>query len=283
VARRDNILLIIKILGNVDSFSKDNAREMQMLSELLQASPLIIGGKSSTSEIENGIVYFRYGIPIISMGTFKDFFVEEVPPYVFAAPGGLYVHIDGEVLQEARKRNNLSLGALSDVAKVSRRSIQLYEKGMGAMLDVALRIEEHLKTPIILPINPLTSYATDELETSHWVDSFEGFEGLEREVFNHLNRIGYRILVTKKSPFDALTKDQKTLILTSIQSYDAALAKKAKVVKDISTIVEKHSVIFVEKSRLQSLEGLPLIQKKELKKIDDSEDIVKLILERESA
>ena len=95
-----------------------------------------------------------------------------------------------------------------------------------------------------------------------------------------MNLLGYRILSTKRSPFDALTKDSKTLILTSFERNDGMLAKKAKVVTNISKVVEKHSVIFVEKSRRKNLEGTPLIDKKELKNIDDSEGIIELILER---
>ena len=280
VARRDDLLLIIKGLSNVDAFNKENAKELQILGNQLRASPFIIGGKSSTSIIEDGIVYFRYGLPIISMGTFKDFLIEEIPPFVFAAPGGLYVHIDGELLRKAREMNQLSLGALAEVAKVSRRSIQLYESGMGAMVEAALRIEEFLKTQVIMPIDPLTCHAKTEEETSHWVESFDEFEGLEKEVFHLLNGLGYRIMTTKKSPFDALTKDSTTLILTSFERYDGTLAKRAKVVTNISKVMEKHSVIFVEKSRRRNLEGTPLIDKNELKNIDDSEGVVELILER---
>ena len=281
VARRDDQLLIIKSLGNVDAFNRENAKELQILSNLLRGSPIIIGAKSSSTDLEDGVVYFRHGIPIISLGTFKDFFIEEVPPFVFAAPGGLYVHMDGELLRKIRERNELSLGALADVAKVSRRSIQLYESGMGAMVDAALRIEEFLKMPVILPINPLACYAKTEEETSSWVESFEEFKGLEKDVFHYLSFLGYRIMPTTKSPFDALTKDSKTLILTSVERYDGTLAKRAKVVTNISKVVEKHSVIFVEKSRKLSLEGTPLIEKKELKKIDNSDGVIELILERE--
>lgn len=280
VARRDDVLLIIKILGNVDAFNKENAKELVIIANLLQGSPIIIGGKSSTNNLEDGVVYFRYGIPIISKGTFKDFFLEEVPPFVFAAPGGLYVHLDGELLRNIRERNELSLGALAEIAKVSRRSVQLYESGMGAMVEAALRIEEFLNTPVILPINPLACHAKTQEETSKWVESFEEFKGLEKDVFHHLKFLGYRILPTNKSPFDALTKDSKTLILTSVEHHDGTLAKRAKVVTNISKVVNKHSVIFVEKSRKLSLEGTPLIGKKELKNIDDSEGVLELILER---
>lgn len=281
VARRDDVLLIVKVLGNVDAFNKDNAKELLVIANLLKGSPFIIGAKNSTSDIEDGVVYYRHGIPIISLGTFKDFFIEEVPPFVFAAPGGLYVHIDGKLLREMRERNQLSLGTLAEVAKVSRKSIQLYEDGMGAMMDAALRIEEFLKTPIILPINPLATHAKSEEEATEWIDSFKEFRGLEKHVFRRLDGLGYRIMPTNKSPFDALTADSKTLILASIEKKEGTLAKRARVVTNISKVVEKHSVIFVEKYRKQSLEGTPIIDRKELKNIDSSDEVLELILKRE--
>ena len=280
VARREDVLLMIKVLGNVDAFSKDNANELQSSANLLEAAPFIIGAKSSTSNIEDGIVYSRHGIPIISLGTFKDFFIEDVPPFVFAAPGGLYVHINGEMLREIRERKKISLGTLARRAKVSRRSVQLYESGMGAMVEAALSIEEFLNTPIILPINPLTCHSKIEEEASQWLENFDGFKGLEKEVFHHLNVLGYSIMTTNKSPFDALTKDDKTLILTSFGRSDTQLAKRAKIVTNISNVVKKHSVIFVERYKKRSLEGTPLIDRQELKNIDNSEGVVELILER---
>jgi putative transcriptional regulator len=145
-----------------------------------------------------------------------------------------------------------------------------------------LRIEEFLEMPIILPIDPLSSRTPLEMPTSSWVRSFEGFDRLEKEVFIHLDGLGYRIMATRKSPFDALTKDKKTLIITSFEHHDGTLIKRAKVVTNLSKVIEKHSVIFVEKSKKRNLEGTPLIDKEELKSIDDSEGILELILERKS-
>ena len=54
-----------------------------------------------------------------------------------------------------------------------------------------------------------------------------------------MNVLGYSIMTTNKSPFDALTKDDKTLILTSFGRSDTQLAKRAKIVTNISNVVKK--------------------------------------------
>ena len=49
----------------------------------------------------------------------------------------------------------------------------------------------------------------------------------------------------------------------------------------ISKVMEKHSVFFVEKSMKENINGTPLIERRELEKINEPEKIMELILERE--
>jgi len=94
VARRDRSLLLVKVLTNVDAFSKENADDMKTLAEALSGSPLLVGERSGAGEIEEGIVYSRFNVPIISLRTLTELLWENVPPFIFAAPGGLYVKLD---------------------------------------------------------------------------------------------------------------------------------------------------------------------------------------------
>ena len=56
VARRDETLLIIKVLTNVDSLSENVAKELLTLSSLLKASPLLIGEKNGVGPLEDDVV-----------------------------------------------------------------------------------------------------------------------------------------------------------------------------------------------------------------------------------
>ena len=156
VARCDTKLLIIKVLSNVDAFSKESANEMSVLAEALGGSPLLIGERSGAGNIDENIVYSRFGVPIISLITLSDYLLEGVPPFIFAAPGGLYVRLDSDLLRKIREEKNISLGTLAEIAGVSRRTIQMYEAGMGAMIDAAIRLEEFLDIPIVTPVDPFT-------------------------------------------------------------------------------------------------------------------------------
>lgn len=277
VARRDGKLLIIKILSNVDAFSRDNALEMKVLAEALDASPVLIGERSSSGDLEPGIVYTRFNIPIISNETLADYLLEDVPPFIFAAPGGLYVHLDSELLHKARETQSISLGTLAEIAGVSRRTIQMYETGMGAMIEAALKLEEFLGVPIIESLDPFV-YEKDESIISCEINRGTA---TETPVFNFLLDLGYSLVPVRRSPFEALTKDAKLVILTGLGNDDAKLIQKANMVSDISVVAGQRSVIFVDRlKRNDSIGSTALIGNDELKKIDDPSQLLELVFNR---
>ena len=72
VAKLDSKVLIVKVLSNVDAFSKENAGEMKTLADALGATPLVVGERSSSGDLEPGIVYSRFNISIVSNETLAD-------------------------------------------------------------------------------------------------------------------------------------------------------------------------------------------------------------------
>lgn len=278
IARRDKQLLIVKALTNIDSLSTDDADQLRLLANAMGGSPMVIGLHSSSGKLEDGILYSRFGIPIISEATFHEHVLEGVPPFVYAAPGGLYVRLDGELLRRIRADRNISLGALAEIAGVSRKAIQMYESGMGAMIDIAAKIEEFLNEPIVVPLDPF-SYTKEVART---LRSFDEFQGLNRDVFEMLREIGYSVVPTIRCPFDALAREQDVLLLTGVEENPKMTVRKARVVGNISRVTEKKSVIFVrEQTSVQSIEGTPLITEDELRRADDTDDVLELILKRE--
>jgi len=278
IARRDKQLLIIKALSNIDSLSSDDAEQLRVLATALSGSPMVIGLHSGAGRLEDGILYSRFGIPIISEPTFHEHILDGVPPFVYAAPGGLYVRLDGETIRRIREQRNISLGTLADVAGVSRKAIQMYESGMGAMIEIAARIERYLNEPIVVPLDPF-SYT---MEVAKTLKSFEDFKGLNRDVFEMLREIGYSVVPTIRCPFDALATEEDFLLLAGVGEDPQTTARKARVVGNISRVTEKKSVIFIkDETSVRNIEGTPLITEDELRRADDADDVLELILKRE--
>ena len=276
VAKRDDRVLIVKVLSNIDAFSKENADEMKVLAESLSATPLVTGERSSSGALEPGIVYSRFNISIVSNETLADLLLDEAPPFIFAAPGGLYVRLDSELLKAAREARGISLGALAETAGVSRRTIQMYESGMGAMIDAALRMEEFLELPIIEPIDPFTFRSEERMKEIREPPSIDDSFALKQ-----LSTLGFSVRPVVRSPFEAVSANNSALMLTSLGSDDEKVMERAIVASEISRIVDKFSILIVEKKHERdNINSTAVVSNEELKKIDEPNELTDLVAER---
>jgi putative transcriptional regulator len=283
VARRDNSLLIIKVLTNIDSMSEEVSNELRTLSVLIKGCPLIIGIKSGTGLLEEDVVYDRFGIQVITSDTLKSHLLEGIPLEVYASPGGFCVNLNRDKLKDIRQKQNISIGSFARELKVSRRTVQMYEEGMNASVEVAFRIENILGSPITKPIDifngPKKIIPSKKLKPIS--KETENFRQFQNEIFAILKQLGYKVIPMERAPFEAVSQEKKKILLTCVDRYDKKLLKKAQVVSSISKITEKHAVLITDKDvHKTNLEGTPLVVKKELKKTKDPEDLIDLILER---
>jgi putative transcriptional regulator len=280
VARRDNSLLIIKVLTNIDAMSEDVAIELRKLSILLKGCPLLIGQRSGTGILREDVVYDRFGIQAITSETLKTHLLEGMPLEVYAAPGGLYVNLDQDKIKKLRMEQNISLGSFARSLKVSRRTVQMYEEGMNASIEVALRIEGSLGTNVTVPIEIL-KHQTPKKEVQPASIETEVFRKFQREIFSILEHVGYKVIPLERAPFEAVSQDKKKILLTCVDEYNKKLLRKAQAVSNISKVTERHAVLITDKDvHKTSIEGTPLIVKKELKKVRGPEEIIDLVLER---
>src|SRR2546430_1341098 len=179
VARRDDTLLIVKVLQNVDGLNKETARELLDISRILEGSPIVVGERSGTGPLEDGVLYSPLRVAVLSPRTLADFRQERVPPFPFPPPCG----------------------------------------------------------PVA-----------------------------------HPQRLGFAVLPTARSPFDALSSRATTTLLTGVGDADSALDRKAEIVSNISRVVEKDSVMFVVRRPVRmTIRGIPVIAREELRRMKDSD------------
>ena len=268
VARRDNLLLIIKVLNNVDALSKEVTEELISVAKYLEGVPLVIGRRNSFSMLDDDVVYFRHGVPIITYETLKNY-LQGMPPIICAAPGGFYVNINGERLRRMRVERGISIGQLAMIAGVSRRAIRLYEKGERTTIEVAEKLAEFLGDEFIEPVDFMKIVEKEKVEIKEMRD----------EIFSMLRHLGAFILPTTRSPFNAIGEVIKEKFIAGIN--ERRVKEKARIVFNISKVTEKHSVFFLDSCSKKNVEGVPVIEKEELKKINEPEKLIDLILERE--
>jgi putative transcriptional regulator len=282
VARRDDTLLILKVLTNVDGLSEEVAKELRALAYLLKATPLLIGEKNGVNPLQDDVVYFRFGIQAVTASTLLNHVLEKAPVDAYAAPGGLYVNLDKEKIRRLRQEKNISLGTFARHVHVTRRTVRMYEDGMSARIDIASRIEELFEESVSTPIDLLKPLMVEnEQLPAYQKDHVKEFQ---REVFALLQDVGYKIIPMDRCPFEALSKEKEKILLTCVQEYNKKLVDRAHFMSSIAKITKRHAVVFTDKDiEKKNVEGTPIIVKKELKKIHDPEDVLALILERLTA
>lgn len=279
VARRKLLLLLLKVLINIDGFTGQQADEIKKVASTILASPLIVGVKSKHEYLEEDVVYERHGIPVIAPETLRNLIIDEVYPEVFADRGGYFVEVDGDAIKEARERENLSLKDLASYAHVSRETIYKYEHGMvRASPETVITLENILNMKITLSVNIFKIPQAEEVKIA---------ENTPVE----LAHLGFGVIPTNKTPFDAIARSDHGLeelkkniaMITNMEKNrnQKTLKKMALNVKDLSSVTETEAVfIFEHKKHMDCIEGVPVIHNWELGEMKSSREFLKVIKER---
>ncbi|MHC1625716.1 MAG: transcriptional regulator [Methermicoccaceae archaeon] len=282
-ARRDDTLILLKCISNVDSLDEQTGMGLRHLARHLLASPLIVGEKSTKSQLVSSVVYMRYGVPVVNIETLYNHFVEGVLPLLRAEPGGLYATPNPERMSEMRKEIGVSFGNLARMLGLSSRTVRKYEEErMKLSLEVVLRLEELFGEP---PIEPI-----DILEFSrnlpHTGEPEIYLDELKRSLLSALERVGLNVIPTVHSPFTALCRDCKegVTILSSISRSYPTTMKRAEALDSLSKVVNTESMVVVKGALKRCSVGrTALILDMELQKVDDSEELLDLMHERVSS
>ncbi|MCI4362891.1 MAG: helix-turn-helix domain-containing protein [Thermoplasmata archaeon] len=296
LARRDSTLLLLKVLKNIDSLSPEDALRLNEVAGLFHARTLLIGQASGATRLEPGVVYTRYGVPIVVEETFEEFLLHGIPPFLVSSPGGIFARIDGPRLQGLREARGLSLGALAQVAGVTRRTIQLYEEGGGAEVSIVTRIEEFLHETVVKPIELMPAHAPrgspseqepgkKESAPAEHVPPAPTGDPVRDDVFRRLGTMGWEVVVTIRCPFDAFTHGaqggEEEILLTAVGSLRSA-QHRAEVLQGIARAIEGYSMFVTSQpTGRESVDGLPILSVSELRRHRDRSELLDLLTERE--
>ncbi|WP_297520965.1 transcriptional regulator [Thermococcus sp.] len=274
VASRLFLLLFIKASTNIDTVTEEQAEDLKRLARFFNASPLIVGIKTKNSELEEGVVYERFGIYALRPETLYDVLVENELPAIFAERGGFYVRINGALLKRLREERGYSINELAQLLGVSRKSLINYERGEQAVsLEVAIRLEELFDEPLAEPIDVLHSKVEANLNVNPETP-------LEKEIFDRLKKLGLGVVKVKKAPFNAVSREDEFRILTGIdQRKTRSTVKRAEMVAEVGKIINSDGVFILEKTRTEVVGEVPLIPKESLEEVKDADELIDLIEE----
>jgi len=272
VAKKGNVKLLIKTLENVDNERKASAEDLRSLAATFSASPLIIGSRVQKGVIEEGALYERFGVNVISPRTFMDAALRGKFPPVYSKRGGLYFRIDGEVLRSLRKERGMSLGDLANKIGVSRKAVYDYENAqMGATLKTAARMEEVLDAGVTMDIN-IFDWRCDEEPPDK---SPAG--AVAQQLHNKLKKIGCKAIGFNYAPIDVHVRNVGVSFLADEGRLgERALDRKVEDALEVGKVLETEPVLITGGVRPKGL-NITILRIDDIRKLEKLRDLERLL------
>ena len=274
VAKKNNLIFLVKVYSNIDSIREEQALELAKLSSVLAAKAIILGERTKVFRLKQGIVYERYSIPVMSILSFKDFLNESIPGIRFFK-GKSIVELDAEKLKEKRQTLNLSLQELAEKIHSTRESLYRYEQGFPGELENVQRLEKALKISLVKEPSFEEFFKEFKQEKlSHYSVHIDD-KALEK-----IKALGFSLTLFEHAPFKALTTPKESLLISKA-SQKSELIKKASDLESAKNIIPGHSLIVTKNIKLKKISQTPLIEEEELESFSKRKDLLKELKKRE--
>ena len=265
IAKKQEILLL-KVLGNVDSFQEEQADNLKTLSANLDASLAVIGLWTRREKLYDNIIYERFDIPAFTPRTLENMLVKEMNPFIYRHRGGLFSDIDPEMLRKRRLEKEMSQSEFAEKIGVTKKSVYEHEsRKMKARREVARKMERLLGS-VISGID-FTSFSFADVKK-------EPKTRFEKSISFELRRKGFGTNFVYQTPFNIIAKTydkERFLVLSDAEEDTKRIEKNEASMIAFSEITEKPIVVVTK--RMIDIE-LPVISVDELKEMT-KRDVVK--------
>src|SRR3990167_1358359 len=202
LARKKEQILLVKVLEDANSVSRQSTEEMVAVASYITASPLIIAEKAG-NRLEDNIVFSRFGIYTLNFSTFLNC-VNNKFPFVRRSQAGLTASVVGKKLKEKREGLGYSLNALSKKLGVTSRMVIKYEnENSEVTINKAMKMYELFGHQIFNEINVFERHNHPESR-------------FETAVSKKYIELGFDATETRKTPFDIIARKDNDIILTEV-------------------------------------------------------------------
>ncbi|MBI1935751.1 helix-turn-helix domain-containing protein [Candidatus Woesearchaeota archaeon] len=256
LARKDEQILLMKVLEDANSISKDYAEEMDAVASYLGSSPLIIADKAG-SMLDDNIVYSRFGIYTLNFRTFVSCIGQKYP-FIRRSRAGLTASVIGKKLREKREGIGFSLNSLSKELGVTSRMVMKYESGDSEVtISRAMKIYDIFGQHVFNEINVFGRSKGPESR-------------FETEVSRKYVELGFDATETRKTPFDIIARKDREIILTEVSD------KVNPQMQSLSKLLEADNLVIFKKKKPKNI---PAMTEKEFMDFEKANELVKFLKE----
>jgi len=256
LARRDIQILLVKVLEDANSISREHTEEMISVASYIDASPLIISEKAS-DKLEDNIVYLRFGICTLNFDTFCNC-INNKFPFIKRSQAGLTASIAGKKLKEKREELGYSLNALSRKLGVTSRMVTKYEnEDSEVTINRARKLYDIFGHQVFVRVDIFRQH-------EHPQSKFNS--KISKKYFE----LGFDAAETKKTPFDIIAKKDKEIILTEVSD------KVNPQMQSLSKLLDADNLVIFRKKKPKNI---PSMTKKEFMDFEEANELVKFLKE----
>ncbi len=256
LARRNEQILLIKILEDANSITGEYAAEMNSVASYINASPLIVAEKAE-KKLDDNIVYSRFDIYTLNFCTFVNC-VNNRFPFIKRGKAGLTASIVGKKLREKREEIGYSLNSLSKKIGVSSRMMMKYEnENSEVTLNKAMKIYDIFGHQVF---NEINIFLQREKPQSRF----------ETEFSKKYIELGFDATETKKTPFDIIARKDNELIFTEVSD------KVNPQMEPLSRLLDAENLVIFNKKKPKNI---PSLTKEEFMEFEKANELVKFLKE----
>jgi len=256
LARKREQILLVKVLEDANSVSRQATEEMVAVASYINASPLIIAEKAG-NRLEDNIVYSRFGIYTLNFSTFLNC-VNNKFPFIKRSHAGLTVSVIGKKLREKREEMGYSLNALSKKIGVTSRMVIKYEsENSEVTVNRAIKLYDLFGNNVFSEIDIFGRHQHPESR-------------FETEVSKKYVELGFDATDTKKTPFDIIARKEDEIIFTEVSD------KVNPQMESLSKLLDADNLVIFNKKKPKNI---PSMTKKEFMDFEKANELVKFLKE----
>lgn len=256
LARKGDQILLIKVLEDANSISRQHSDEMCTVAAYINASPLIIAEKAG-DKLEDNIVYSRFEIYTLNFSTFFNC-VNNRFPFIKRGKAGLTASVIGKKLKEKREELGYSLNAMSKKIGVTSRMVIKYEnENSEVTINRAMKIYNMFGHQVFNEVNVFTQHRQPQSK-------------FETEVSRKYIELGFDANETKKTPFDIIARKDDEIILTEVSD------NANQHVQSLSRLLDADNLVIFQKKKPKNV---PSMTKEEFMDFEKANELVKFLKE----
>ena len=256
LARKQDNILLIKVLEDANAVSKEHVDEMNQVSSYIGAVPIIMAEKAG-NKLEDNILYTRFSLYTLNLTTFINS-IKNKFPFVKRTQAGYTVSIAGNKLRKKREEMGFSLNLLSKRVGVTSRMIDKYEKG-----DSEITIAKAMKI-----------YDIFGHKVFNEINIFSGNTKIESKYNSDFSKkyieLGFEATDTNRSPFDIIARKDDELILTEVGD------KARPDFSSLSKLLDADNLVIFKHKRPKNI---PAVTKEEFLEFEKANQLIKFLKE----